>query len=129
MYDTSPPQPKITIFSCVKLLKEQSKRSSLFGEKGVRDCFNIVLVNDLWGINVKSRCISSHTLLSSSFSNTALHHSNHQLYVCIINIFFCFKRYSKELKILGCFLFHQITQENCHEFIDKKTKQCKTIKI
>lgn len=90
MYDTSPPQPKITIFSCVKLLKERSKRSTLFGERGVRDCLNIVHVhvNDLWGINVKSRCISSHTLLSSSFSNTTLHHSNHQLYV-YINIFLC----------------------------------------
>lgn len=103
MYDTSPPQPKITIFSCVKLLKERSKRSTLFGERGVRDCLNIVHVNDLWGINVKSRCISSHTLLSSSFSNTTLHHSNHQLYV-YINIYLFKKVFKRVIKNLRVFL-------------------------
>lgn len=93
----------LVAFNCLK--NGQLKRSTLFGERGVRDCLNIVHVhvNDLWGINVKSRCISSHTLLSSSFSSTTLHHSNHQLYV-YINIYLFKKVFKRVIKNLRVFL-------------------------
>lgn len=99
MYDTSPPLPKITIFSCVTV----KEIYIIWRERRSRLLKHMVHVNDLWGINVKSRCISSHTLLSSSFSNTTLHHSKHQLYV-YINIYLFKKVFKRVIKNLRVFL-------------------------
>lgn len=80
---------------------------------------------------MSNRAVHHHTLLSSSFSNTTLHHSNHQLYV-YINIFFVLKGFQglKELsKTWGVSYFIKLQEKIVMNLLIKKQNNAKIIKI